>query len=125
VHRVIGRRTRDRVRLVFVASFKSFRAVKVAGLILVICLLLVYAGGLIFGFTIAVSALLIRVLELLGEIGLPAAGCVCLAWFGYKLLLEPVRRRHKLERLRDYRARRFVKQRDDPDRMGESDTPML
>jgi len=97
-----------------VASFKSFRAVKVAGLILVISLVLVYAGGLIFGFTIAVSALVIRALEFLGAVGLPAAGAICLAWFAYKLLLEPVHRRHKLERLREFRARRLIEQRDDP-----------
>jgi hypothetical protein len=97
-----------------VASFKSFRGAKIAGLILVICLVLIYAGGFIFGFAFVVTVFLFRVLELLGAVGIPAVGGICLVWFAYKLLLEPVRRRHKLERLRDFRARRLIAQRHDP-----------
>jgi threonine/homoserine/homoserine lactone efflux protein len=69
-------------------------------------LVLLYAGGLVLGATVTVSLLLIRVLEFTVAVVIPSAGCAVLLWFAYKLLLQPVLRQRKLDRIRDYRARR-------------------
>lgn len=73
---------------------------------MLICLALIFAGGLVVGFATTASLAFIRVFEFIGAVGIPLSGAVFLAWFAYKLLLEPVARKRKLERLREYRARR-------------------
>lgn len=84
----------------------SFRLLKIAALIVLICLTLVYADGLILGVASGISAMLVRVLEFIGVVGFPLAGFGVLSWFAYRLLLQPVFRQRKLDRIREYRARR-------------------
>lgn len=88
------------------SRIKSLRAIKLGGLLLLTCLVLIYAGGLLLGFAATITGFLVRLLEFIGVVGIPAAGGLVLAWFAYKLLLQPVFRLRKLNRLREYRALR-------------------
>lgn len=85
---------------------KNVRAFKIAGLIILACIVLLYAGRLVLGATVTLSLILVRLLEFIGAVGIPLAGCAVLGWFAYKLFLQPVLRQRKLDRIRDYRARR-------------------
>lgn len=93
------------------ARFSSRRVQQVA-LLLAICVCLLYAGSRILGFSLALSTFLLRILEFLGAVAFPLAGAVVLAWFAYKLLLEPVLRQRRLDRLRERRARRDASRSD-------------
>lgn len=93
---------------------KSLRAIKLTGLLLLICLVLIYAGSFLLGFAATITAFLIRVVEFIGVVGMPVAGGAVLAWFGYKLLLQPVFRLRKLNRIREYRALRAAAREDEP-----------
>lgn len=88
------------------------RLVKIAGLILLLCLAVIYAGGLVLGIAGGISAVIIRVLEFIGVVGFPLAGLAVLSWFAYRLLLQPVFRQRKLDRIREYRARRSASRLD-------------
>lgn len=94
-------------------QFKHFRAARLAGLIALTCVALVYAGGLLLGFAATVSAFLLRVLEFAGVVLMPVAGGAVLCWFAYKLLLQPVFRQRKLDRIREYRAQRAALHEDE------------
>ena len=89
-------------------ALRSTRALKIGGWILLAALVLIYAGGYVLGATATVSLMLVRVLEFLGLVAIPVAGGAFLLWFAYKLLLEPVIRQRKLDRIREYRARRDI-----------------
>lgn len=95
---------------------KNPRAIKFAGLIVLICLVLIYAGSLLLGFAATVSTFLIRLLEFIGVLGIPVAVCAVLAWFGYKLFIQPVLRQRKLDRIREYRAQRAASHLDEDGR---------
>jgi hypothetical protein len=95
-----------------VSPSKNLRVIKLAGLIVLTCLVLIYAGGLVLGFAATASAFLVRLLEFIGVVGLPVAGGAVLAWFAYKLLLQPVFRQRKLNRIREHRALRNPHDRD-------------
>ena len=94
------------------APSKTARLLTIAGAIILISLTLVLAGGLALGFAANTSAFLIHLLEFIWAVGIPVLGAGVLGWFAYKFFIEPVIRRHKLERIRDYRARRNL---PDPD----------
>jgi hypothetical protein len=89
-----------------VLPLKQLRSVKIASIALLICVVLLYAGRLLLGVSATVAVFCLRVLEFVGAVGIPVLGGAILAWFAYKLLLEPVLRRRRLDRIRDYRARR-------------------
>lgn len=95
------------------AASKIVRVATVAGAIILICLTLVLAGGLALGFAANTSAFLIHLLEFVWAVGIPVLGAGVLGWFAYKLFIEPVIRQHKLERIREYRARRNVADTDE------------
>jgi hypothetical protein len=90
----------------------SWRRVQQVALLLAICVCLLYAGSRILGFSLALSTFLLRILEFLGAVAFPLAGAAVLAWFAYKLLLEPVLRQRRLDRLRERRARRDASRSD-------------
>ncbi|HEY6970374.1 MAG TPA: hypothetical protein VJA94_14290 [Candidatus Angelobacter sp.] len=69
-------------------------------------MVLIYAGGFLLGATATVTLTLVRVLEFVGVVAIPVAGGAVLLWFAYKLFLEPVIRQRKLDRIREWRARR-------------------
>jgi len=92
-----------------VARVKNILAIKLTICILLGCVALIYAGGLVLGVTATVSLVLVRVLEFIGLVGIPVVGGAFLLWFAYKLFLEPVMRQRKLDRLRELRARRDAK----------------
>jgi len=85
---------------------RHIKAVKIAVGVLLGALILIYAGGLILGVTAKVSMTLISVLEFIGAVSIPMAAGSVLLWFGYKFFLEPMIRQRKLDRIREYRARR-------------------
>ena len=84
-------------------------------------MVLVYAGSFLLGATTTITLALVRVLEFIGVIGIPVAGGAVLLWFAYKLFLEPVIRQRKLDRLREYRARRDANRTTDPPQAGTGD----
>lgn len=96
-----------------VSRSTNARAFRLAACILVVSLVLVYAGDFVLGLAATVSAALIRMLEFIGAVGIPVAGGVVLAWFTYKLLLDPVLRQRRLNRIREHRARRDSWKRED------------
>jgi len=88
------------------ATGAKIRAIKIAGWVLLGSLVAIYTGGLLLGVTAAITVTLVRLLEFIGVIIIPVAGGAFLLWFAYKLFLEPVMRQRRLDRLREYRARR-------------------
>lgn len=58
---------------------------------------------------------LLPLLEFFTGVVVPAAGCAVLAWFGYRLLLQPVLRKRKLDRIREHRASRAAAHADHAD----------
>jgi len=88
------------------SAVKRIKLVKIAVGILLGALVLIYAGGLVLGVTAKISVTLISVLEFIGAVSIPVAAGSVLLWFGYKFFLEPVIRQRKLDRIREYRARR-------------------
>jgi small neutral amino acid transporter SnatA (MarC family) len=97
-----------------VSPIRKITAVKIGGWVVLAALALIYAGGVILGATKTISLALVRVFEFIGLVGIPVAGGVFLLWFAYKMLLEPVIRQRKLDRIREYRARRDINVNTDP-----------
>lgn len=73
---------------------------------------IILAIALIIALAIVVGVL-VPLLEFLIGVVVPMAGCAVLAWFGYKLLLQPVLRKRKLDRIREHRASRAAAHADD------------
>jgi len=84
-------------------------------------LVLIYAGGFLLGATAAITVTLLRLLEFVGVIIIPVAGGAVLLWFAYKLFLEPVIRQRRLDRIREYRARRDANIATDPAKRDQTD----
>jgi hypothetical protein len=97
-----------------VLPISKIKTAKLTGLIVLVGLVTVYAGGLALGFAATVTQALLRVLEFIGVVGIPVAGGVFLLWFAYKLFLDPVIRQRKLDRIRESRAQRAATLRADP-----------
>ena len=103
----------NRAIIASVAPSRIARLITIAGAMVLVCLTLVFAGGLAFGFAANTSAFIIHLLEFVWAVGIPLLGAGVLGGFGYKLLLEPIRRQRKLERIREYRARRALSRLDE------------
>lgn len=73
---------------------------------LILAIVLIVIVGVFLGFVV-------RVLELFVGLVIPVAGGAVLASFAYKLFLQPVLRQRKLDRIREYRARRQATHLDD------------
>ena len=72
----------------------------------ILAAVLILALGIFLGVVVGL-------LEFLVGIIVPVAACAVLAWFGYKLLLQPVLRQRKLDRIRAHRARRAAERLDE------------